>query len=295
MDKKIVAIVVTYNRKMLLKQNIESLLKQKSIVPDIFIIDNNSKDGTEKVVKEYGDNEKIYYFNTGENLGGAGGFQFGIRMAMKKKYDYLWLMDDDCIPYEDALENLLHADNKLKGEYGFLSSKVVWKDGSICKMNIQHESLKRKLSNFEAEISKIIMASFVSLFLKAEIVEKVGLPIKEFFIWTDDLEYTRRISINYSGYYIANSIVQHKTDSNITSNIALDKEQRLDRYMYAYRNEIYLYRREGVKGFLYQFFRINLHIIRVILFARNLKWKRIKIIIGGTLNGFHFTPKIEKI
>ena len=42
--------------------------------------------------------------------------------------------------------------------------------------------------------SEIIMATFVSLFIKAETIRKVGLPIKDFFIWSDDLEYTRRIS-----------------------------------------------------------------------------------------------------
>ena len=37
-------------------------------------------------------------------------------------------------------------------------------------------------------------ATFVSLLLRAATVQKVGLPIKEFFIWGDDIEYTRRIA-----------------------------------------------------------------------------------------------------
>ena len=47
--KKVAAVVVTYNRKALLLENIESLLSQtKKDVLDIYVIDNASTDGTEK-------------------------------------------------------------------------------------------------------------------------------------------------------------------------------------------------------------------------------------------------------
>lgn len=45
----------------------------------------------------YIDQKTIFYFNTGRNLGGAGGFNFGVRKAYEAGYDYIWLMDDDTI------------------------------------------------------------------------------------------------------------------------------------------------------------------------------------------------------
>ena len=71
---------------------------------------------------------------------------------------------------------------------------------------------------------------------------------KEFFIWTDDWEYTRRISRKYKCYVVTDSEVIHKTKSNIGANIAIDSEDRIERYRYAYRNEMYLYKREGLKA-----------------------------------------------
>ena len=70
---KIVALVVTYNRKQLLKENIEALLNQNNNEFDILIVDNASTDGTEELVKSF-ENNRIIYENTGANLGGAGGF-----------------------------------------------------------------------------------------------------------------------------------------------------------------------------------------------------------------------------
>ena len=59
---KIVALVVTYNRKNMLKENIESLLNQNTSEFDILIVDNASTDGTEELVKSF-KNDRIIYKN----------------------------------------------------------------------------------------------------------------------------------------------------------------------------------------------------------------------------------------
>ena len=293
MKDRVAAVVVTYNRKELLKENIERLLSQKPAVPDILIIDNHSTDGTKKYIQSYIDDGKIYYFDTGANLGGAGGFSYGIKVATEKGYDYIWVMDDDCMPTENALNELVKADIALSGNYGFLSSKVLWKDGSLCAMNLQRDTLTHTIEKLDFGYKPVVMASFVSLFLPTKIVKEVGLPIKEFFIWTDDWEYTRRISRKYPCYAVADSIVVHKSKSNIGANIATESAERLDRFNYLYRNDVYLYRREGIKGFLYESVRLSFHFVRVMLKSRDNKLNRIKQIISGTKEGLKFEPEIE--
>lgn len=296
MIKKTATIVVTYNRKELLLQNIEALLKQTVRNQlEIVIIDNASTDGTFEAIKRYVDKGEIIYINTGSNLGGAGGFQYGIRYAAEHDYEFVWVMDDDCIPRENTLEKFYEADQILKGDYGYLSSKVLWKDLSICSMNIQRKSLTKNIRKFDQQILPIVMASFVSLFIKISVVKKVGLPIKEFFIWTDDWEYTRRISRTYPCYVVTDSIVIHKSTSNIGANIYSDSYDRLSRYKYLYRNDVYLYRREGVRGVIYEVFRLSGHIVKVIFKAEDHKFERIKLIIKGTISGLDFNPNIELV
>ena len=293
MAQNVAAIVVTYNRKDLLLENIECLLNQKPIVPTIVIIDNHSNDGTGEALKQYIADERIIYCDTGANLGGAGGFSYGIRYAAEHGYDYVWVMDDDCMPKDDALSAFLTADKKLNGEYGFLSSKVLWKDGSICTMNVQRKTITRKVMSFGKEIQPVVMASFVSLFLPRHIIMEMGLPIKDFFIWTDDWEYTRRISRKYKSYVVPDSVVIHKSKSNIGANIVTESEDRLDRFDYLYRNDVYLYRREGIKGFLYETARLSGHCLKVIFKSTDNRSKRLQKIIMGTIRGLSFRPEIE--
>ena len=293
--EKVAAVVVTYNRKKLLSENIGALLKQSYKDCVIIIVDNNSSDGTYELLKSLIDQGKIKYYNTGKNLGGAGGFQYGIKIAAQSGYEYIWVMDDDCIPTETALEVLMDHDKKLMGKYGFLSSKVLWKDMSLCYMNIQRETVTRNLKKLDNKLIQVSMASFVSLFIKTSVVKEVGLPIKEFFIWTDDWEYTRRISRKYPSYVVTDSVVVHKSASNIGANIYSDSYERISRYNYLYRNDVYLYKREGLKGILYEIVRLSSNLVKVLLKANDHKWERIKLIIAGTKNGFKFNPSIEYI
>ena len=111
----IVAVVVTYNRKELLKECIENLLLSDTKC-DILVVDNHSTDGTEKSIYEYIQRKDIVYWNTGSNLGGAGGFSYGIRKAIEMGYDYVWLMDDDCMVHRDTLTEFVKAHNKIVNE-----------------------------------------------------------------------------------------------------------------------------------------------------------------------------------
>lgn len=292
---KVIAVIVTYNRKELLKESIEALINQKYENCKILVIDNNSTDGTKDYIKKFIEEEKIMYENTGENLGGAGGFAYGIKKACSIGCDYVWIMDDDCMVHEDTLEEFMKADEKLNGQYGFLSSKVLWKNKKICKMNIQRRTLLKNVRDFEKNIQPIAMASFVSLLIKTSIIEELGLPIKEFFIWTDDWEYTRRISKKYKCYLVNDSVVTHKSKNNMGADIVNDSKDRLNRYKYIYRNDVYLYRREGIKGWCYIFARNLYHIIRIIFSKAENKKERIKVILNATKEGKKFNPPIEYV
>ena len=130
--KKICAVVVTYNRKELLIRNIESLLKQTYPL-DILIYDNASTDGTYDLLKDKGyiGMKNIIFIQGDKNRGGAGGFCNGEKEAIKREYDFLWLMDDDgyCIN-ENTLNELLKHYNKEK--------KYIIKDVVIAKGRVKN-------------------------------------------------------------------------------------------------------------------------------------------------------------
>lgn len=292
MTKGVAAVVVTYNRKALLRQCVASLLGQTWADMDIWVIDNASTDGTGAMLASLIGNGRVHYQNTGGNLGGAGGFEYGLRVAAQQGYDYVWIMDDDAIPEPTALEALMRAAGEL-GDFGYLSGKVLWTDGSICRMNVQRDLKLRNISDFTPQRIPSGAATFVSLLVPVRVIREVGLPIGDFFIWADDLEYTRRISLRHPCYVITDSVTVHRCETNNGGNIATDRPERIPRYRFAYRNEVYVYRREGLRGAARLMLRTPLHVLRVLVKAEGRKAERIRVIFGGTLKGLSFRPNVK--
>ena len=285
---KTAAVVVTYNRIQLLKECVAHLQTQ-TVPVDILIIDNASTDGTGDLFKEPKDS--ILYFNTGANLGGAGGFNYGMRKACELGYEFVWVMDDDTLPEPAALEKLLEADEKLGENYGWLSSLALWKDRTPCRMNIQKITKWKYVKRFD-DIQTIQYASFVSLFLKSETIYEYGLPYKEFFIWSDDWEYTRRISKYKAGFLIPGSIVNHQCKSNKGADIVTASSDQLDRFRYLYRNDVVLYRQDGFEGIVFLALRFIKHASGII-FKSNNKKAKLSLILKSTIAGMTFRPQVE--
>lgn len=297
LSDKTAAVIVTYNRKDLLLENLRCLDEQTARAAcDIMVIDNASSDGTGEALAPLVACGKISYVNTGANLGGAGGFSFGMKRAAELGYGSVWVMDDDCMPEPTALQELLLASEALEGDYGYLCSKVLWRDGSVSVMNVPRRTAFQNLDMDQADgevLVPVAMASFVSLFVPTAILRRFGLPIKEFFLWTDDWEFTRRISRELPCYLVTTSVVNHKSACNIGANVVTDDASRLDRFRYLYRNDVVLYRREGAGGFCYEAARLTTHAARVLLQSHDSKPKRLASIVAGTRAGLGFNPPIE--
>ncbi len=295
---RILAIIVSYNRKELLKEAIEHLLKQQADNLDILVVDNASTDGTKEYIQGYIDDNKIIYENTGSNIGGAGGFSTGIRIGVEKGYDYLWVMDDDTMVQPNALSELLEAKELLNGNFGFLCSDVRWIDGSPCAMNIPNidDRWYEDTTKITQGLLKVKQCSFVSCFVPASVVKDVGLPIKEFFIWGDDSEYTKRISLKYPCYMAAKSCVIHKMKNNQPTDIVNESPDRLFRYQYSYRNMYYVKKLEGGKLNMFMFYyRTGLEMMRICKSKQGGKWKKLKTVYGSMRKRKKFRPQIEYV
>ena len=294
---KILAIVVTYNRKELLRESIEALLNQTYKDFDILIVDNNSSDGTyNEVVKNY---ENLKYLNTGSNIGGAGGFNLGVKYAIENGYDYAWLMDDDSIADSTALESVVKKSKKISKGFSFISSLVKWTDNNFCWMNrvtFKNDEILNNYNMIDDRLLAIESATFVGCFINLNISRKIGLPIKEFFIYADDVEYTLRLSNEVSGYIDFDSIIVHKMKNNVKSEIQSVDEDRIDRYFYDFRNNVYIYlKSKKLKGFVSSLIRYFKYVFLILKYAKSKKLKRIWIITKGTFLGLLFNPKIEHI
>ena len=293
--KKIIAIVVTYNRKELLEENITALLNQSYTDFDILIVDNNSNDGTFDMINNCNTN-RIIYINTRANLGGAGGFAVGIKEAIKRDYDYCWVMDDDTIPEKDALKSMINKSEIIGGQFSFINSLIKWKDESMCKMNIPiiDKEWFNQYSIVKHNVLPLSCCSFVSCLINLEIAKKIGLPIKEFFIYGDDMEYTLRLRKEENGYLDFDSIAIHKMTSNQVASIVTSEESRIQRYAFAHKNGFYIAKKRGKKEVIKYILYFFLTFYEILLHAKSKKIKRILILLKGFFGGLSFNPPIIK-
>jgi GT2 family glycosyltransferase len=244
---KISCVVVSYNRVDLLKKVIGSLLNQTYPVDEIIVIDNNSGKDTRVYLDRISSSiDIVKYAQLYKNTGGAGGFYHGIKEAYNSGADWIWVFDDDAVPKKTALDKLVNSDVFnffMHGDpgcpLGFLASRVEWIDGSICHMNTPrvHQNWS-EMQDLLPENIKLFSSSFVSTLINREAVKKVGYPVKEFFIWYDDTEYTSRITNHMPGFFVPQSRVIHHTSLNMRPlDSAYLNSKSIWKYQYGIRNE----------------------------------------------------------
>ena len=294
-QNEVCAVVATYNRRELVKKCIDKIMAQKNAQCDIIVVDNGSVDGTEELFTTELSLDNLKYYNTGRNLGSAGAQAIGIEKAVSEGYTYIWLMDDDVFPDENALFELLNADKDLEGKWGILSSVAYWTDGSICEANRQKKTLFTfmKESDYTQKYIRACMVSAASMFIKAEAVKKVGLPISDYFFYTDDYEFSGRLGKSYPVYVVPASTVLHAMKNNMKANIVEDSLERMYRYEYLYRNDVHCYSSYGIKGTMYLIIKLLYSLLTVVLFERTNKRSKLGIIIRGYKEGLNFHPAIK--
>ncbi|MED4962658.1 glycosyltransferase family 2 protein [Heyndrickxia coagulans] len=288
-------IIVTYNKINLLIECLDAVNRQSVKVDKIFIIDNASTDNTQDYIQNLKENQdNIVYCRLDKNLGGAGGFNYGLKQAYHSEVDYIWIMDDDTMPKEDALEKLLNQTSQDNNQWGFLCSNVRWINGEPCLMNIPIPD-EKWTESIKNGIVKVVQASFVSILIRKEVLAEIGYPISDFFIWGDDVEFTRRISSKYSGYLVVNSEVIHKMGNNNNTDIIREEKERIARYFYDFRNRIYISRKSGAKYYIKTILSTLLVLLKIIKTNNNYKLSKVRVVLKGLISGLFFNPKIEYV
>jgi GT2 family glycosyltransferase len=230
------AIIVTYNRKKLLVNCLESLRRQSKVVRTIIVVDNASTDDTEGwlLEKKYilekaktisrgldgvvksglikssqpedslnqssrinNQEIEIIYLRLFRNTGGAGGFHEGLKLAIELQYEWFWLMDDDGEPELLCHEKLIEC----RSESAIINSLVVDKDDhELLSFQIQNtftgKLISKKQEVKSCSINDLIVEQahlFNGTFFHRNIVKKAGLPMREMFIWGDEVEYAERL------------------------------------------------------------------------------------------------------
>lgn len=265
---KFTVIIVTYNRLPLLRECLENVMNQTYPIDNILVVNNASTDGTTEYLESMKD--RIAVLNELANGGGAKGFSDGVRYVHKNiDTDYVLMIDDDAMLMPDYMERINEAIQN--------NSDVMAFAGTVkAHGNISGEHRKRKAckngnwklirvpeAEYQNDFFECDIATFCGLVFKASIISKIGFPIADYFIWSDDTEYTLRIR-KYSRILNVNkAILNHKTKPAKTDEVSW-------KVYYDVRNHADVIKRHGTLLNLLTFIRKK----SVHAFKLYLRWKK---------------------
>jgi glycosyltransferase involved in cell wall biosynthesis len=118
---KLLIYIPSYNRYELLKKQTEMVLKQLRDDVCLIICDNASTDSRYSLFKDLQGNNNVFYYRNSVNIGIVGNILKGFTYNIS---DYLWILSDDEIIYDDSVEKILSTIVSKSCDHIYLKSNV---------------------------------------------------------------------------------------------------------------------------------------------------------------------------
>ncbi|HEX5088554.1 MAG TPA: glycosyltransferase family 2 protein [Nocardioides sp.] len=199
----VAVVVVTYNRAALLTRMLAGLAALERQPDAVIVVDNASTDHTSTVLDGVTD-LPLQVIRPQENLGGAGGFNRGVQAAYDQGFDRIWLMDDDVVPAPNSLDVLLSVDDEVsdclltvrEDTQGRLVEKaaVIFDLRNPLRIKPKTAMVETTYRTREAmpALVEIHNVPFEGFMVRRRVVDAIGLPDPDFFIFYDDVDYALR-------------------------------------------------------------------------------------------------------
>lgn len=236
---KLSVVIVNYNVKHFLEQCLHSVRKASAGVPcEVFVVDNNSVDGSVKMVKEKFPEVKI--IANQENLGFSKANNQAIKLAVG---EYVLLLNPDTIVEDDTFVKILDFMDSHP-EAGGLGVKMVDGQGKFLpesKRGLPTPAVafykifglarlfpKSKIFGqyhlsylHPDKIHAVDVLSGAFMLVRKSVLDKIGGLDESYFMYGEDIDLSYRINLEgYKNYYFPETrIIHYKGESTKKSSI----------------------------------------------------------------------------
>ena len=245
-EQKVIAVVVTYNRLSLLTACLQALRSNSPLA--IIVVDNGCTDGT----REWLDTQSDLHVIHQQNVGGSGGFHRGMSEAMIMGADWIWCMDDDVKPHPDCLARLLPYTTTSGAD--ILAPRRLM-EGQVFTNDFLRYNLSNPFASMYQDRLKglpvhgptpIAGTAFEGLFVSRQVVEQIGLPNKDLFIFCDDTDYCLRAHLAGFGMLYIPEALMDKERFFSKESWAEKQQKKKWKRSYQVRNSTYLNHHYGL-------------------------------------------------
>lgn len=216
-SNKILVIIVNFNGKSDTLDCLNSLQDIPKITP--VVVDNGSSDDSVAVLKKTF--PKLQIFETGENLGFAGGNNLAISWGLQRDFEWILLLNNDTVVDPMFIEGFLDA-AKSKPEAKILGAKIYLHDK---KNEVDHLGgmWNREIGEFvscKADIQEMRQVDYVcgaALFMHRCVPEKIGLLEPSFFLFWEETDYCIRARrAGFEVWTAPKAKIWHKVSASFT-------------------------------------------------------------------------------
>ena len=269
MNRSVCAVIVTFNRRDTLIEALNHILKQTTLPERIFIVDNNSSDGTKEYLGTL-TNPSIKSIFLPDNVGSAGAISEAMKEGMKEGgYDYFWILDDDTFYKPNALTELIEG--------------IESTDFALLGLHGAHIRFGRKhMVSEQIRLQQADYALIDGALIRAEAVKAAGVVDKRFFMMCDDHEYSLRL--RKFGYKIG--VLKNGADERLyMGGDGKFTRATLWRGYYSARNHVLILKKyftfPNLLGYIYLQLKL---LIATVLYAPD-RWKRVQFRLKGIWHG----------
>ncbi|MES2589389.1 MAG: glycosyltransferase [Bacteroidota bacterium] len=238
-DFDISVIIVNYNVEYFLEQCLNSCEKAlKNVSGEIFVVDNNSIDGSNEMVKAKF--PQVVLIENKKNVGFSKANNQAIEISKGK---YVLLLNPDTVVEEDTFEKVISFMNSkpeagglgvrmLDGKGKFLPEskrglptpavafyKIFGLSALFPKSKLFGKYHLGYLSEFKTHEIDVLSGAF--MLLRKETLDKIGLLDEAFFMYGEDIDLSYRITLGgYKNYYYPETrIIHYKGESTKKSSV----------------------------------------------------------------------------
>ena len=286
---KISIIILNWNGKEDTLECLESLRKLDYLNYEIIVVDNGSSDDSVPILRKGFPNIELIVND--KNLGYAGGNNVGIEYALKRKADYIFLLNNDTVVHKDCLRELLDVIER-EPKVGFVGPKTYYyqEPKRIQFIGGSYSFITGRSSYIGSgeidhgqhdELREVDFINGHALLVRKEVIDSIGMLDPEYFAYNEETDWCIRAKgKNYKCLYVPRAIVWHKSSKSSCG---------LTRPYLITRNQLLFMRKNASKRQLMIFF-LHFFLVqtthRMLSFLKHRQWDKLRVFVQAV--GWNF-------